>query len=90
MKKLISGILLYATIACYAIEPELKFYGDTEYSKGSTESLVLGLNMEYRIGLYETKNQSHMFYIGGTIDNDYDHFGRIIKTLCFTNFGIEF
>lgn len=47
-------------------------------------------NSEYRIKLFEPDHNFYMFYFGGTINNDYDHFGKIIKQNGFTNLGIEF
>lgn len=53
-------------------------------------SLISNIGSEYKIKLYEPFLKHYMFYLGGTIEHDRDHFGRITRTNCFTNIGIEF
>jgi hypothetical protein len=69
---------------------DINIYGNTSYSKQSSESLVTSFTMEYKIKLHEPNDKKYMIYAGGSISPDYDHFGKTIKVNSFTNLGIEF
>jgi hypothetical protein len=83
--------LLLSCSWCFAIAfEEIDITGETNYSKSSSESLITSLNFEYKIKLFEPSHQKYMWYIGGTINPDYDHFGKVMRLNGFTNLGIEF
>lgn len=69
---------------------DITIYGNTDYSFSNKETLITKINSEYKIKILETACKSYMTYIGGTISHDVDHFGKTIRTNCFTNIGIEF
>jgi hypothetical protein len=69
---------------------ETKFYGETRYSKSSSETLRTILNYDYKIKLFEPSHKRYMIHFGGTVSPDYDHFGKTIKVNGFTGFGIDF
>lgn len=58
--------------------------------QNSSSPLVDLNNSEYRIKLFEPDHKTYMWYFGGTINKDYDHFGKVIRLNGFTNLGIEF
>jgi len=61
-----------------------------KFIQNSSSSLINLNNSEYKIKLFEPNHKTYMWYLGGTIDKDYDHFGKVIRLNAFTNFGIEF
>jgi len=78
-------------ISTHAISFEdVDIYAETNYSKQKSENLITTLNLEYKIKLYEPTHRFYMVYIGGTVNPDYDHFGKTVRLNGFTNLGIEF
>jgi hypothetical protein len=78
-------------LSSYAISFEdIDITGETNYNKQKSESLITSLNLEYKIKLYEPDHKFYMIYLGGTVNPDYDHFGKTVRLNGFTNFGIEF
>jgi hypothetical protein len=67
-----------------------KFYGETHYSKDSSETLRTTLNYNYNVKLFEPSHKRYMIHFGGSISPDYDHFGKTLKVNGFTGFGIDF
>lgn len=83
--------LLLSCSVCLAIAFEdLDIYGETQYSKNSSETLITSLNFEYQIKLFEPSHKKYKIYFGGKINPDYDHFNNEIKTNVFTTLGIDF
>ena len=89
MKLFLLFLLISSNLFAVAFE-EIDIYGDTNYIKSSSQSLITSLTTEYKIKLHEPHHKRYMFYLGGTITSDYDHFGKTIRVNSFTNFGIEF
>ena len=69
---------------------EIDISGETNYSEQKSKSLITSANLEYKIKLFEPSHKFYMFYLGGTVNPDYDHFGRTVRLNGFTNLGIEF
>lgn len=63
---------------------------DSEYAKHYSETFVTKLDVEYRANLYEPFHKKWIFYLGGKVNPDYDHFGNEIKINTYTTFGIDF
>lgn len=85
--------LLICTSYCKSIAFEdikINPYGETNYSKSSTESLRTTLHIDYKVKLFEPTHKRYAIHFGGTISPDYDHFGKIMKLNGFTGFGIDF
>lgn len=88
-------LIYYFNVVClgfsYAYEKDfLKFRGETEFSKSSTQSLRTSLYLDYKIVIYEPDHKKYVFYIGGNLNPDYDHFGKTIKINGFTSIGLDF
>lgn len=57
----------------------------------NNSNILLDLNnSDYKIKLFESTHKNYMWYLGGTVHKDYDHFGKVIRVNGFTNLGIEF
>lgn len=85
--------LLVTCSVCLGIafeDVDIDIYGNTNYSKDSSESFITTLNFEYQIKLFEPSHKKYMIYFGGKINPDYDHFNNEIKTNVFTTLGIDF
>jgi hypothetical protein len=65
-------------------------YGETNYTKKENESLRTTFHLEYKIPLFEPKHKKYLIHFGGTVNPDYDHFGKTLKINGFTGFGIDF
>jgi hypothetical protein len=96
-KKVLCNLTIYLAIvfcffsqACTVNSKHIKVRGNTNYTQSQNKSLSTNLNLDYTIPMYETKNKKYLFYIGGTITTDFDHFGNEIKTNTFTTFGVDF
>ena len=90
MTKFILGsiIFLFQGLLQASETPKWNFYGETNYSKQQTQSLITTLNAEYTFYFYKHLNYS--LYIGGKVSTDVDHFGNEIKTNVFTVMGVDF
>lgn len=65
-----------------------KFSGETNFFHEKESNLSTSLSTEYRYVLKET--HKYVFYFGGKVIWDYDHFGNQLKTNTFTTFGVDF
>ena len=83
-------VFLFSSYAVSFEDVDIDIYGETNYSKQKSQNLITSFNFEYKIKLYEPKHKFYMFYVGGTVNPDYDHFGKTIRLNAFTNLGIEF
>jgi hypothetical protein len=91
MRFLLMYFLFLASTHAFSFEDvDIDMYGETNYSKQKSQSLITSLNLEYKIKLYEPDHKFYMFYVGGTVNPDYDHFGRTVRLNGFTNLGVEF
>jgi hypothetical protein len=92
-KTLITLIILnsFAINFLYSDEYDsLKFYGETNYTKSSSENLNTILKMKYKMKIFEPKHKKYIVYLKGSVDHDYDVFGKDIKLNGFTTFCIDF
>lgn len=89
MRHLCCLLLTCSSLFAISIE-DTGITGETNYSKSSSQSLVTSLNFEYKIKIFEPDHKKYMWYVGGTVNPDYDHFGKTVKLNGFTNIGIEF
>ena len=87
---LIYFLFLFSNYEVSFEDVDIDIYGETNYSKQKSENLITTLNLEYKIKLYEPNHKFYMFYVGGTVNPDYDHFGKTVRINGFTNLGIEF
>jgi hypothetical protein len=90
--KLIYTILFLSLLdISYAINYEnFKFSGETNYKESVYKTLNSKINIQYSFDLYKPSHQKYIIYLGGTLTNDYDHFGNVIKVNGFTTIGIDF
>lgn len=83
--------MIFIFLQSCSIKPKnFKFYGDTNYQESNTKNLNTNLSFEYSLPIYETRNKKFLYYLGGKISSDYDHFGNEIKANTFTTFGVDF
>lgn len=83
------GILI-PLLALNLTSSPVKVTGTTEYIRQTDQSLITTINLDYKIKLFEPADKTHMWFVGGTVVNDYDHFGKTLKVNVFTTFGLEF
>ena len=85
-------LLLLTSCSLYASTDmsRVNFFGETNYFKQETASLVTSFNMEYRLDIYKPSHKLWVAYVGGKISPDLDVFGKEIKTNVFTTFGVDF
>lgn len=90
-KFIIIGLLLL-TVNCNALDfKPVKLSGNTQYTQiGDSKSLFTTIVLKYNFQLYETSDKKFLFYVGGKITTDYNHFGNQIKNNAYTVFGIDF
>ncbi len=88
--KALLTLIVMANIS-YAIDLDVKFKGDVNYTKqGDKEKLTHRFGPEYRLNLYEPIHKKWIFFLGGKITFDYNHFGGELKSNVFTVLGIEY
>jgi hypothetical protein len=91
MKYLYYILFLFVTNYSYGINYEnFKFSGETNYYESESKSLNTKINMEYKFNIFEPSHGKYIIYLGGTLTNDYNHFGNVVKVNGFTTLGIDF
>lgn len=87
MKAFLLFVILFLQ-NCYSFE--YKIYGNTNFYQKENKTLITTINLDYKIKIFEPNHKKYMIHFGGTINPDYDHFGKTIKINGFTGFGIDF
>ena len=88
---LICIILIGSILTSYPQDfNKFNFKGDVDYTQHRTSSLINHLELEYRIGLWESSNKKHMLFFGGQIAHDYDMFMKSYQISGFGQLGFEF
>jgi len=95
MRNLLNSLILVVVFSCIAQgiafeDLDIDIYGETNYSKQSSESLTTSMNLEFRHKIYEPSHNKWGLYLKGIINPDYDHFQNEIKVNTFTTLGIDF
>ena len=67
-----------------------KFSGEFNYTKEQNEKAKNKMGINFKKPLYETKNKSKLYYVGGSVYHNYDVFNNAYHINGFGQVGMEF
>jgi hypothetical protein len=83
-------LLIFFLFVNICFSENFKIYGNTNYFQKENKNFITTVNLEYKIKIFEPNHKKYIIHFGGTINPDYDHFGKTMKINGFTGFGIDF
>ena len=89
IKKIFKTLLCFLLCSCSVIE-EKKFKGEFNYTKKEQDMSKNKFGVEFKKRIYETRDKTKMYYIGGSIYHNYDLFSKSYHINGFTQLGLEF
>lgn len=75
---------------CYCEDNWLKFSGETNYSKSSSEELSTTLKVDFKFKIHEPSHKRWGLFLTGNVSPDYDVFQKVLKINTFQALSLEF
>lgn len=86
--KVLISIFFISTASLHS--NDFNFYGNIDYTKQNKSELINTIGNNFKIKIFEDKNEKYMIFFGGQIEHNYDIFLRTYHINGFTQLGIEF
>ena len=89
-QKIIIFFFIVFLTACSYNNQEVTFRGNFNYSKKEEESANNNLGIDFKKPIYTSKNKKYMYYLGGSVNHNYDVFNDVTFINGFGQLGVEF
>ena len=83
-------VLSNLTLATAFEDIEIDVYGETNYSKSSSEDLSTTLKADFKVKIHEPSNKRWGLFLTGNVSPDYDVFQKVLKINTFKTISLEF